>query len=169
MNNLGPGIYGAKVQSWNESNPRSLLKQIMEANKGLNKEELFALFKEELNNHLDHDAFVKTMVEYWFSNTYSSLIGGNQRLVKRLEENKKHEQDQEIMVVEAKEKLKAYIKREAIFLLDTLLPNGKPLRLTTFGECAKFGGLLKRVARKGRPNQKVGSVLTDDDLRRMQG
>jgi len=169
MNNLGPGTYGAKVQSWNESNPRSLLKQTMEANKGANKERIYRLFVDELQNHPDQEAFMTTIVEYWFSNTYASMILPPADREKKLADKEKRKQERESFVVKAKTKLKEHIKREALFLLDTLLPNGKSLRATTFGECAKFGGWLKLIAKKGKPGQKVGSVLNNNDLRKLQG
>jgi hypothetical protein len=166
--NLGPGIYGAKVQSWREANPRSLLKQTMESNKQANKEQIYSLFVEELQTHPDHDDFMKTILEYWFSNAYASMIIPNLPAERRVQQEKQ-KQERQSLITTAKEKLKEHIKREALFLLDTLLPNGKPLRATTFGECAKLGGQLNLIAKKGKPSQKVGSVLNNADLRKLQG
>jgi hypothetical protein len=57
-------------------------------------------------------------------------------------------------------------------LLDLLMPNGKPLRDCTGGECERYGkadeqrGLwLQRVAAKVGPDKHVGEVLDERQLK----
>lgn len=64
----------------------------------------------------------------------------------------------------AVEAMKAKIA-ERILLMEWVLPNGKRLADCTFGELAKLGGWLAKVAKKGKPNQIVGKVLTERQLR----
>ena len=50
-------------------------------------------------------------------------------------------------------------------LLDYVLPNGKMLRDSTFGECAEAGGWLTRLSKRGQAGDKVGAVLSEQDVR----
>ncbi len=56
--------------------------------------------------------------------------------------------------------------RSAI-LLETVMPNGKPLAECTGKECAKFGGWLSKIAAKIRPADKVGAVLSEVQVRKL--
>lgn len=76
--------------------------------------------------------------------------------------------------IEARKKeMQAMAKKDAqtavsVILMNLTLPNGKLLRDATFKECAQAGGWFARVAKRGKPNQIVGRVLTEDQLRAMK-
>jgi len=59
--------------------------------------------------------------------------------------------------------------KSKIVLLDLKLPSGKSLRASTFGECAQCSGFFGRLAKKGKPNQIVGEVFTEDQVRSALG
>ena len=162
MTSLDTGTYGAKVQSWRRANPRDLLKRLIEENPGVAKAELFKTFRDQIRGD-DGEEFLDSIVEYWFANNYHSLI---EHPAPQLAANKAEKQTK---IAEIKEKIKTRVRQEAIFLLDTALPHGKTLRNSTFGECAKIGGALSKIASKGRPGQIVGNVLSDTQLRKLQG
>lgn len=164
MEALDTGTRGAKVQSWKRANPRDLLKRVITENKHADKHALLKVFRDELRSHADTDDLVDSIVEYWFANNYYSLTGD------RTPTEPRQASAQKVAAVEAiKEKVKERIRHEAMLLLDTVLPNGKALKDTTFGECTKIGGALKLIASKGKPSQVVGKVLSDAQLRKLQG
>lgn len=53
-----------------------------------------------------------------------------------------------------------------IVLLDVLIGD-KKLREMTFKECSAWGGSLSRIAKQGKPNQKVGDVLSEKKVREL--
>ena len=54
-------------------------------------------------------------------------------------------------------------------LLDFVMPNGKPLRSSTGKECADAGGWFAKIAKAVKPNQKVGAVLDEAQVRKLFG
>lgn len=52
-------------------------------------------------------------------------------------------------------------------LLEMKMPNGKKLGECTFREVSEFGTIFKLLSTKGKPSQKVGEVLTNDDLKKL--
>ena len=162
MTSLDTGTYGAKVQSWRRANPRDLLKKLIEENPRVAKADLFKTFRDQIRGD-DGEEFLDSIIEYWFSNNYHSLI---ERHPRNAAANKA---EKRAKIAEITEKIKARVRQEALFLLDTVLPNGKALRDSTFGECAKIGGALSKIASKGKPGQIVGTVLSDTQLRKLQG
>lgn len=165
MTSLDTGIYGAKVQSWRRANPRDVLKQIIDsAADPRDKSKVLSAFREIVLGE-DGEDYLDSIIEYWFANNYNSLIDERIR-PKRRESTVKQTAAK---VAEFKEKVTTRIREEALFLLDTMLPNGKALRDSTFGECAKIGGVLSQIATMGKPGQIVGRVLSDASLRKLQG
>lgn len=59
------------------------------------------------------------------------------------------------------------LKRKIVqtVLLDLILPNGKLLRDAKFEDCAKAGGWFSKVAQMGEPDQVVGEMLSEEQLR----
>ena len=165
MTSLDTGTYGAKVQSWRRANPRDVLKQIMEeAANPKDKAALMSAFRERVRGE-DGEDYLDSIIEYWFTNNYNSLMDERFRPKRR----SSAKSEKATKVAELKEVVTKRIRQEALFLLDTVLPNGKALRASTFGECAKIGGSLSLIASKGKPSQIVGKVLSDAQLRKLQG
>jgi hypothetical protein len=58
-----------------------------------------------------------------------------------------------------------------IVLSDVILPTGKgkgkAVRYATFRECAQADGWFLKVSRKGKPDQIVGEVLSEEQLRKL--
>lgn len=158
MSNLDTGVYGAKVQSWRKANPRDMLKQILDKNPDLNKTEAFDLFYLQAS---DDPEIVQSIMEYWFVNNYHSLVHS---YIPRI--NTK--QIQEEKAKEIKEKVKQKIVEEAkIMLMDLILPNGKQLRHCTGQDCRRAGGWFLKIANKIRPREIVGTMLSEEDVRRL--
>lgn len=64
------------------------------------------------------------------------------------------------------EKVKTTVTRRILSLDFTI--DGKKLRDMTFAECAKLGGIFLAISKKGKPNQRVGDILTDVDLQQLR-
>ncbi len=162
---LDKGTYGAKVQSWKGANPRDLLRRIIDDNPAMDKPELLATLRHELlaDDQID---YLDTVIEYWFSNNYHSLVGAmaaQNRLYPMLIASRMAKQAKAEVI---KGKLRDHIQEVAeTILLDMVLPNGKALRDCTGKQCAKAGGWLARVAEKVKPNQKVGVALSESQVR----
>ena len=158
MTHIDTGVYGAKVQSWRRTNPRDILKRLMEENPRCEKQALLALFRDAAKSSEDH---IDTIIDYWFANNYHSLA------------EKPPAQQREAMAAResayraTSKKVQERIVAKAISLLDPdmIFGNGKSLRDNTFGYFGKLGGGFMALSRMGKPNQVVGRVLTDDQIR----
>lgn len=141
---LDIGHYGAKVQTWQQTNARELLKRIVDANPGVEFETIYRLFSDQCAPYFPE------IVRYWLVNNYRSLI------------------KPPIPVDESSVKaMKQEIKRRAtkMVLMDWTLTNGKKLRHCTGAECAREGGWLLRVAEKIPADATVGNYLCEDQVR----
>ncbi|GEM_PF-5131432 len=166
MTSLDTGVYGAKVQSWRRSNPRDLLKRLIEENPGADKATIHKTFRDEVRGE-DGEEYLDSVIEYWFSNNYHSLVDP----APRRERPAAQKTDR---VAEIREKVKTRIRQEAqIILLDMVLPNGKPLRECTGTECSqlgtKVGAWLTKIAGKVKPSEVVGDVLDEAQVRKLYG
>jgi hypothetical protein len=143
------GVTGAKVQSWEKHNARELLARIVADNPGVDDEVLFHAFTAESG------PYFMEIQRYWFANNLRALKPRPTPIAKSVDR------------VAAQEHFVAKAKDRAVklVLLDYVLPNGKMLRDSTFGECAKAGGWLSELAKKGQPNEKVGAVLDEKAVR----
>lgn len=160
-----PGTIGAKRQSYRTPNPRTMLLQMMEQNRGKSESALLDLFMEQVK---EDDDCLGVIIEYWFTNNYRSL-----RQQQRSPVERQRVQQQTVAMTEAvTQRIKQRIRQEAeIMLLDMILPNGKPLRECTGRECArlgpKIGGWLTSVAKAVKPDQVVGESLSERDVQRL--
>lgn len=73
MTMIDTGTYGAKVQSWRAKNPRDLLMKLLNENPGVDKAQALALLWENLQTKRGKE-YLFTIVEYWNSNNYDSLV-----------------------------------------------------------------------------------------------
>lgn len=69
---------------------------------------------------------------------------------------------------EAKQQISALASQiRTQILLDTILPNGKRLRHSTFADCAKAGGWFAAIAKLGKPSEAVDKKLSEADLQNL--
>jgi hypothetical protein len=169
MTTLDTLTYGAKAQSLSEANPRNLLKRIMDANPGADKDTLFGLVFDELLA-LDSKSYWRAIAAHWFANEYTNLTRTRpsepvtepevHSRRKEREEAKQRAAEAAGVTVEA---IKAKVSR--VFLSGGwLMPNGEALRDCTFGYVASLGERFTALASQGKPNQVIRSVLSDEQL-----
>lgn len=162
---------GASIQSWRATSPRALLDHLYERNPEFSRDQLLKRFEECVR---ERDDFIKSIIEYWFTNNYNSLL--------RLRESAIRERggvglgtSPEVVAVrekaarEARETItKAVEKRARLMLLDMVMLNGKRLRACTGEECRVLsktaGRWLAAIAREVGAKKKVGEVLSEDRL-----
>lgn len=155
------GTRGAKVQSWRAANPRDLLKRVIDDNPGADRAALLKMFNEALQD--DGDDYIETIIEYWFTNNYQSLVAP------RFAQEAKRQETYNQAVAGIREQLRKRIEEgAAIVLLDMTMPNGKRLADCTGSECIvlrrSIGGWLGRVARRVKPDETVGATLSEQQL-----
>jgi hypothetical protein len=152
MSMIDTGTYGAKRQSWKATNPRDLLKQLIDK-LGADEEAVREQFAAKVKNDPD---CLDTVIEYWVANNYRSIV--HPREIVR--------QDP-VAKAQTVENIAKYVKTKAtaLVLLELVQPNGKPLRDCTGKECAKAGGWLSKIAAKIKPTQKVGDALSEKEVR----
>jgi len=161
------GVYGAKVQSWAEHNPRELLKKLADANPGASQDGLLAILTKEAKAKRNGD-YLDAIIAYWFANNYNSLTrhAPPAAPAQRAQVLATQRAARAARVDAGVKALEAEIKREAqIILLDMVTPNGRTLKDCTGEDCAALGGWFAAVARATPPNCTVGQALTEDQLR----
>lgn len=166
MTQLDVGERGAKRQSWHRANPRDLLKRIIEANPGAAEAQLQKLFLRTLKD--EEDEYFETIVDYWFGNNYRSLVHPVGHPPSRSKPAHAAALKETSAIV--KEAVIGHVNRKAtLLLLDLVLPTGKKLRNSTGADIAdlatKIGGWFVLIAEKVNPGQKVGDVLSEEQVR----
>lgn len=168
------GTQGAKRQSWEPGNPRPLLLKLARDRPNadadaLEKAHLKAIIDAVRDGDLD---YVKALHTYWFGNNFQSVLNSDADLKRSFAPPKiKHRPAASPKTTtDVKTTIAAHIERAAkLVLLDQVLPNGKKLRNATGADCKglapKMGIWLGKIARKLRPEQTVGKVLTESQVR----
>lgn len=135
-----------------ENNPRDLIIELVRENPSADRKTLFEKFRDLIRGEDDYQRAVDW---YFFVNMHDYLVTNrNKRQVAPRDAARERQQIDEI-----KQRVVNMV------LLDLVLPNGKRLRECTFAEVAKAGGWFAKIAKKGKPNQIVGKVLTEEQLR----
>jgi hypothetical protein len=157
MTYLDTGVQGAKRQSMHTTSPRSLLLKLIEENPSMDEKELLDQYTKAVR---DNYTYLDPIVEYWFANNYHSLMRQRQT-----PETREEKTARAIAVENVKETIKQRATR--MVLLDLVQPNGKALRDCTGKDCTKFGGWLANIAKKVKPTEKVGDVLSESEVRKL--
>lgn len=174
---------GANRQSHRSTATRPLLKKLMDKSPNPHlkeeRERIFEVFREKVMPRCEpkcqmrNTEHFEVLLEYWFTNNYNSLLAffaqpgapsRQQRAVAKHAAKKKRTEQIKTAAVEAVAQ---------IVLLDLMLPNGKALRECTGLECRqlgrKVGSWLVRIADQIKPDQIVGNVLKEEEVRKLYG
>ena len=163
MTNIDTGTYGAKTQSWKQANPRALLKELIDENPDADYDTLFRMMFDKIEGAKVGTLF-ETIFEYWFSNNYRSIIH-DQTPIALAANRKANAETVKAMSAKGRASVKLAIEKQAKrVLLDAIMPNGKMLRYTSFGECAYFGGWLALIGKAGEAGQIVGEHLSEPQI-----
>ena len=136
-------------------NPMEILVGLIEGNPTADASQLF---DEWIPIIREDDALLEAALRHTFANLYNALKRPPKR--KGRHPTQTVEQRQEQVAKSAKLIVQ-------VMLMNITLPSGKKLAEATFKECAEAGGWFARVAKKGKPSEIVGRVLTEQDLRKI--
>lgn len=143
-----------------ESNPLDLVKAVIAKYPSADRKERFLEFERRLFGDEDRERAVRW---YFFVNMHDYIT--TSRSAHRSAAHRANARAQrEAAIAE----VAGTIKKQLV-LMDLVLPtNGKLLRDSKFADCAKAQGWWGKVAKMGKPNQIVGKVLTEEDLRKLR-
>jgi hypothetical protein len=156
---------GPLVHKTSEENPAKVILELMGDHPSASREELMRQFRKRMSVAVtETPGFLTPLCDRYFYHEYNNILayrrrseresvdGGTRRVRARREQEEKA--------------VKAATKRivKAV-LLDLVLPTGKVARDSTFGECRRVGGFWAEVGKRGKPDEIVGKMLTEADLR----
>jgi hypothetical protein len=164
MEPLETAVRGAKIQSFRKSSPRDVLRRIISEEPDASKSQLLTMCRDEI---LKDEDMVESVIEYWFSNNYHSLIGPTARPT-----SFSSRQLRESRIETAKTAIVERIEERAqMILLDMIMPNGKALKECSGKECASLGKRispwLARISKAVPPSKLVGDVLSEERVRQI--
>jgi hypothetical protein len=161
MTHIDTGIQAAKRQSWRHG-PRDLLKHSVDKIGHDDRPALLRDFTELALDPANREA-LETMIGYWFDRNLLSLFPPPRRTQRTTRTNERIQRVDTI-----REEIVKRVKLAANqVLLDMKLPHGKKLRDSTGGECLAIGGWLGNVGRNMKPDELVGVVFTERQLRKV--
>ena len=152
-----PGIRPSKRATWRESNPRVLLQRIAKEHPKASEEELWKLFREELQ---DDEDYLWSAVRYCFDASMVALLRGDPpKSPAGPGRTARPSSSTTASPIEKRVEQEIQIK-----LLVTPMPNGKTLGQCTAPECARAGGWLAILAKKIPARKTVADVFTEQQL-----
>lgn len=161
---MSKGKTGAKRQSWENANPRAILEELVVRYPGRSKDGMCNLFELAILRHPQKDQLIHTMIVYWHSNAWNSLMDDRSKVTAlRITDPKK-------VAAKAKAVVEAVVEAKARqLLLDVVTPNGKPLKECSGKELTHMGSWMSKIGAAIKPNQIVGKVLNEAQVRRLSG
>jgi hypothetical protein len=151
---INTGKTGAKRQQFHQTNPRTILLQLIAAHPHDTRQDevaILELFWQKIHNN---ETILRTICEYWGVNNYRSIVYTTER--SQLSRDAEVARTKETIVTK-------------IALLDWKMPNGKALRECNRTDCKTFGGWLTKVAGKMKANETVGQKFSEQQLKTMMG
>jgi hypothetical protein len=112
----------------------------------------------------DNDGIATQIIGAWFDRYNSRHRYDSETAQKRRDRREEQQERAQARAVEA-EKIASTVRE--MILLDMITPNGKKLRDLTGRECGELGGWFGKLAVKVKATQKVGTVLTEPQLREL--
>jgi len=163
MTHIDQGTLGAKRQSWRQGNPRELLKRIIDELGTTDRDRLLGEFTEQALLP-GNRPILETVLEYWFSNNLNSLMERSTLASSRtLARARTRERTEQV----SKDIVRQLTVVAGHMLLDLMLPHGKALKETTGSECLAIGGWLAHIGGKMKPDDLVGAVYSEEQLRKI--
>jgi hypothetical protein len=170
MTTIHTGTQGAKRTSWGKNNPRELMLRIRRRNPTADINEHFAAFLEELEKPRNRK-YQLGIDEYFHTNAYHALVKEEREAAKTKPSPEEIEAERKRQEMECKAHDAA---AEAIIsgvieasLLNIVMPNGKQMRACSGDYMSNVGGWYGRIGAAIKPDQIVGDVLSEADVKRL--
>ena len=143
-------LHDVEIQPTGSTKPEifETMQDIIEENPKAKASKIQRLFADTI---LHDEDLCRAFVETFTLNVYSMVM---RKGIKRKRRTKEQKQ----------EATGKYLHR---FVLKFTMPNGKPLGECSFAECGKFGGQFSKLAIMGKPDEIVGQVLTQKQVRKV--
>jgi hypothetical protein len=126
------------------------------------REYLRRLFMER--NLIEDTSWFNEMLDAWFQRVYSRPTGETTRAAYTAERDK-ITKTLRSQIAEREHQIRVECQ---VALLTLIMSNGKPLGECTFREielmAGTFGPFLERLAKRGRPGQKIKTIMTEEQL-----
>jgi hypothetical protein len=153
---------GPVVHKTSRFNPTKVLLELRTRYPKADKPKLLALFRARMLEAVRQDEdCLHPLSDAYFYREWANLEGYERRRDRR---NSSNEPSPRSPNEREKEKEQIKDRIRLAVLLDTVLPDGRAAREHTFAAIKQFGGFWRHLATKGKPNQKVGDVLGDDEV-----
>jgi hypothetical protein len=161
MNIEADAIYGGPAShKMSRFNPTKVLIALREENPNADKGVVLALFRARMLEAVrDDEDCLHPLADSYFFREWNNLEAYEARAARR---QSHRSEGGKKATAEKTEQFKEHLRTSV--LLDTLLPDGKKARYSTFGALKSFGAFWQQVSLKGKPTQIVGQVLTEKDL-----
>jgi hypothetical protein len=157
-----PGVLGAKRATYRGTNPRPLLKQIMEKSKDEK------VWRDTFWTDVEDDKdYLRAIVDYWLDNNIRSILMENspESATARGQNAQKARQKTKQTTEQVKQAVQTRVRQEAkIILLQMIMPNGKHLGDCTGNDCRHFGGWYAALAKKIPPNATVAATMSEREV-----
>lgn len=112
----------------------------------------------------DNDEIAAQIIGAWFDR-YSSRHRYDSETAQKRRDRREEERAREHALAVAAEKVASEVRQTV--LLEMVTPNGKKLRDLTGRECQALGGWFAKISTKVKATQKVGTALTEIELREL--
>ena len=147
LNLLNLGVTGAKRVTYRGDTVRALLLSIIERNPTADEDQINELFNEAVKFD-SLEPVVQDALVYAVTNNYRLLTRKHDTTGAARQARYRGRRSAKMAALEAK------------IALATVLPSGKTVAASTFGELAMLGGMFTALSKAGKPDQIVGDVLT---------
>lgn len=151
LHSTGASFVAAKEKH----NPRDLVVDVIGKMPSADRKEQFEAFRELLAKR--RDEYQRSVDWYFFVNMHDYMTSNRNRHQDPVERTESRAQKQE--------RVEAVIAQ--IELLDLTMPNGKAMRDCTGADMARFGNRYQRIAERVGKGKLVGSVLNEEQVRKI--
>lgn len=148
---------GASVIRFLPKNPLSVLAEIADGDRSADKKRLYRTWRGKVSDDPD---LLEAVLLYAFENMLASWQKHDREAKPKKRTAMTAARRQEFIQ-------KASSTAAAIIIGNWKMPNGKPLLKCTGAELATFFGFGSRIARKVKPHQIAGDVLSEADLKKL--
>lgn len=154
------GYLAATRQTWRVKTVRELVAEIIRENDAADEARIRREFRERVK---DDNEYFLAVADYAFDAAWRALT---------THRNSPTAEDRALKAERVAADAKEYARKVAsikdqVMLLNLEMPNGKRMRFCTGSEMAEFGKAYTKIAKRVGSTKLVGSVLSEQDVRRL--
>lgn len=159
--NLNTGVTGAKRATYKMKGPRKLLESLIKQYPTYTESENRVLFKDRVTEE-DRDI----IMDWFHANQYRALMNAPRKAPTRPPQYQKTLSELFASIrVKGKDDIKAREDKISVNFTEMMDGIYQNILKITFAECATAGGWFVKLSGMGEPNQKVGDVLTLEQVK----